>query len=226
MPDDRAAPSAPADEAAARAADHAGIDRLIDRLVPSLVAQLGTLNVGELEVREGDWRIRLRRPIGAGPNLGRRATDRPGGRAHPGGDSLGAPAPARPAHATPGTPAPGGSPGGSADPDLAASGQGRADGHDGPVIGDGHDPARVPMATSPAVGIFQPGPKAVAGTRVRAGDRLGVVEMLGIPHDVAAPVDGIVIGVLADAGTVVEYGQELVQVEPAVIAPALVAEAR
>ena len=74
-------------------------------------------------------------------------------------------------------------------------------------------PARI--ATSPAVGVFQPGPTAVGGTRVRAGDRLGVVDMLGVPQEVVAPVDGIVIGVIVDAGTAVEYGQELVQLEAA-----------
>jgi biotin carboxyl carrier protein len=68
------------------------------------------------------------------------------------------------------------------------------------------------------VGVFPPGPKAVAGTRVRAGDRLGVVDMLGVPQEVVAPLDGIVVGVIVDGGTAVEYGQELVHLEPAVAA--------
>jgi biotin carboxyl carrier protein len=75
-----------------------------------------------------------------------------------------------------------------------------------------------PVATSPAVGVFQPGTKTVSGTRVRAGDRLGVVDMLGVPQEVVAPIDGIVVGVIVDAGTAVEYGQELVRLEPAVAA--------
>ena len=53
--------------AAQRAADHAGIARLADALVPALVARLSTANLGEVEVREGDWHVRVRRPSGGGP---------------------------------------------------------------------------------------------------------------------------------------------------------------
>ena len=45
-----------------RAADHAAIDRLSTELLPALIAKLGATGLGELEVREGDWRVRLRRP--------------------------------------------------------------------------------------------------------------------------------------------------------------------
>ncbi|HEX9550657.1 MAG TPA: biotin/lipoyl-containing protein [Candidatus Limnocylindrales bacterium] len=86
------------------------------------------------------------------------------------------------------------------------------------VPGGGASRAAGQIATSPAVGVFQPGPRAVAGTRVRAGDPIGVVDMLGVPQEVVAPVDGIVIGVIVDGGTAVEYGQELVQLQPAVAA--------
>ncbi|MEW5990680.1 MAG: biotin/lipoyl-containing protein, partial [Chloroflexota bacterium] len=212
-----------------RAADHAAIDRLAGTLVPALIAKLGTLNVGELEVREGDWHVRLRRPPGAGISYGRRATDRPS-RAHPGHEQHGhAPASPeahramRPAGGT-STAASNGS-GGSADPGLAAVGPGRTAGGaaatighaaTGPTAGDGSRGASpASIATSPAVGVFQPGPRAVAGTRVRAGDRLGVVDMLGVPQEVVAPFDGIVVGVIVDAGTAVEYGQELIHLEPA-----------
>ncbi len=53
--------------AAQRAADHAGIARLADALVPALVVKLGTANLGEVEIREGDWHVRVRRPAGVGP---------------------------------------------------------------------------------------------------------------------------------------------------------------
>jgi biotin carboxyl carrier protein len=220
VPDDRDAARDSLRDDAARAADHAGIDRLIDGLVPALVAKLGTLDVGELEVREDDWKVRLRRPAGAGATYGRRATDRGAGRSHPGVETLGAPAHGRPVH--PASAHPG--QGGGAGPALAAVGPGREDGShgaEGPAGSDGHGPAAGGaqatrhVATSPAVGVFQPGPKAVGGTRVRAGERLGVVDMLGIPQDVVAPADGIVIGVVVEGGTAVEYGQELVHVEPA-----------
>ncbi|MEX1169807.1 MAG: hypothetical protein WEE50_06675, partial [Chloroflexota bacterium] len=54
---------------------------------------------------------------------------------------------------------------------------------------------------------------ARAGTRVRAGDRLGMVDMLGVPQEVVAPTDGLVGASLVEAGEAVEYGQELVVIE-------------
>ena len=205
---------------AAHAADHAGIGRLIDGLVPALVAKLGTLNVGELEVRQDGWRVRLQRPPGAGPLYGRRVSDRTGQRSHPGHETLGAPAAPK---ATPSVGAAthaGGSNGTGASL-LSAVGPGRSTDHADRTDGGDREAAeertvrRGPIATSPAVGVFQPGPKAVGGTRVRTGDRLGVVDMLGIPQDVLAPADGIVIGVIVEGGTAVEYGQELVHIEAA-----------
>lgn len=207
-------------DAATRSADHAGIHRLVDALVPALIAKLGTLNVGELEVREGDWRIRLRRPAGAGPTYGRRATDRPS-RAHPGheqhGHAPGAPEPHRTVRASHAAGTPGDqSTNGSSGPSLAPVGPGRS-GDAGPDREATEGGALTRIATSPAVGVFQPGPRAVGGTRVRAGDPLGVVDMLGVPQEVVSPVDGIVVGVIVDAGTAVEYGQELVHLEIATL---------
>ena len=69
------------------------------------------------------------------------------------------------------------------------------------------------VATSPAVGIYQPRAEARAGTKVRAGDRLGMVDMLGVPQEVVAPTDGLVGASLVEAGEAVEYGQELVVIE-------------
>ena len=107
----------------------------------------------------------------------------------------------------------------------------RVDGAEHSFNGSGRDPSRGPgghtpvterrgsgdphraVATSPAVGVFQPRPDARPGSRVRAGDRLGVVDMLGVPQEVVAPADGVVMGVLADAGDAVEYGQDLVALE-------------
>ena len=51
------------------------------------------------------------------------------------------------------------------------------------------------------------------GTRVRAGDRLAFVDVLGVRQEVVSPVDGIVGATLAEAGDAVEYGQELVRLE-------------
>ena len=67
MPDRSSTPRAiaAATHAAARAADHAAIDRLTEELLPALIAKLGATGLGELEVRQGGWRIRLRRPATA-----------------------------------------------------------------------------------------------------------------------------------------------------------------
>ena len=166
--------------AAQRQADHDGLARLSETLVPALVSKLNASGLGELEVREGDWRIRLRRPAGGGQN-GRR-TERPRIGVHlpvvaaPGTGATTAHAPA--AHPAPAAPA--------AEP-------------------------RREVATSPAVGVFRPG--APVGTRVRAGDRIAIVDLLGIPQDVVAPIDGIVAEVLAQGGDAVEYGEEVAVVE-------------
>jgi acetyl-CoA carboxylase biotin carboxyl carrier protein len=161
MPD----PTRPSDRSASqRQADHAGLARLSDTLVPALVQKLNGSGLGELEVREGDWRIRLRRPAGAGTHARR---ERSRGSAH---------APA--AHPSP-RPATAETP---RDPNRAA-------------------------ATSPAVGVFRA--VAATGTRVRQGDRIAVVDLLGIPQDVPAPIDGIVVELLVESGEAVEYGEEV-----------------
>jgi biotin carboxyl carrier protein len=79
--------------------------------------------------------------------------------------------------------------------------------------GDGSADRSRSIATSPAVGIFNPGPRAASGTRVRAGDSLGTVDMLGVPQDIPAPADGIVGQTIVEAGMAVEYGQELIRLE-------------
>ncbi|HYN48151.1 MAG TPA: hypothetical protein VER83_04745, partial [Candidatus Nanopelagicales bacterium] len=63
-----------------RRADHAAIDRLADELLPALVAKLGASGLGELDVREGEWRIRLRMPADARPA---RRSSGPGRVGHP-----------------------------------------------------------------------------------------------------------------------------------------------
>jgi acetyl-CoA carboxylase biotin carboxyl carrier protein len=55
-------PPQDADASSQRAEDHANIDRLADELLPALIAKLAATGLGELEVREGDWKVRLRRP--------------------------------------------------------------------------------------------------------------------------------------------------------------------
>jgi acetyl-CoA carboxylase biotin carboxyl carrier protein len=197
-----------------RLADHAAIDRLADDLVPALIAKLSATGLGEIEVGEGAWTIRVRRPADGAPgSQTRRSSDR-SSRAQPGHAGHGHPAggfeghrSARETRPVSGAqlvssngsgPAPGGATAGSA-------GRGSGDGSD----------AHRSIATSPAVGIFQPRPEARAGTRVRSGDRLGAVDMLGVPQEVVAPADGIVGASLVEPGEAVEYGQELIVIEHA-----------
>jgi biotin carboxyl carrier protein len=186
-----------------RKADHAGIARLADELLPALIAKLGTTHLGELEVREGEWQVRLRRPYGVAPGEGRRATDK-ASRSQPGHEGHG--------H-------------GRAAPEGHRGSKGSGGSSNG--TGGREDAERSrSTATSPAVGIFQPGSRAASGTRVRAGDSLGSVDVLGVPQDVLAPVDGIVGATIVEAGTAVEYGQELIRIELATPAtPAAPAEA-
>jgi acetyl-CoA carboxylase biotin carboxyl carrier protein len=161
----------PERDEAARLADHAQIEGLADELLPALIAKLGASGLAELEVREGDWKVRLRRsadgsPPGAKSSTGRSARPASGHLDH-----------AHPAAADP-----------PADPYRAA-------------------------ATSPAVGIYHVRPEITSGSRVRAGDRIASVDVLGIPQDVVTPVNGIVGAGLVENGDAVEYGQELVWIE-------------
>jgi acetyl-CoA carboxylase biotin carboxyl carrier protein len=177
---------------AERAADHAAIDRLSGELLPALVAKLGATGLGELEVREGAWRVRLRRPgpgtaSGHGPGVPasreRRPAERPpADRGEHAGDR-----PARSGHHQDGPPARG---------------------------------VERSVATSPAVGIYRPRTDLTVGDRVRAGDRLGAVDMLGVAQEVLAPVDGLVGASLAESGDAVEYGQELLVIEAVTVGPA------
>jgi biotin carboxyl carrier protein len=190
----------PEGRGADRRSDHEAIARLADDLLPALIAKLSTTQLGELEVREGAWTVRLRRPYGVGPGEGRRVTDKPS-RTQPGHEGHG--------H-------------GRAGGGAASAATNGSSPRSGSRDGDG-DRSRT-IAQSPGVGIFHPGPKAASGTRVRAGDAIGSVDVLGVRQDVTAPADGIVGQTLVEAGTAVEYGQELIRLE--LTAPAAAGEGR
>src|SRR3954451_20142076 len=63
-------------EPAERAADHAAIERLADDLVPALIAKLSASGLGEIEIGEDAWTIRVRRPAEGAGGQNRRASDR------------------------------------------------------------------------------------------------------------------------------------------------------
>ena len=180
---------------AERAADHATIASSIDELLPALIAKLGATGLAELEIREDALRVRLRRPAD-GIALDRRVGDRSIRSERPRGAGSAIAAP----HV----------------PGLTPVGPGR-EMREVRSVADGRDASRMDgartVATSPAVGIYHPRAEARAGTRVRAGDRLGTVDMLGVPQEVVAPVDGLVGASLVETGDAVEYGQDLVIIE-------------
>jgi biotin carboxyl carrier protein len=69
--------------------------------------------------------------------------------------------------------------------------------------------------TSPAVGYFGFADGLGPGLQVEKGDALGHVDMLGVRHDVRAPRRGTVRHLVAEAGEPVEYGQVVIELEPA-----------
>jgi acetyl-CoA carboxylase biotin carboxyl carrier protein len=146
---------------------HETISRLAEEVVPTLIDRLANSDLGELEVREGGWRIRLRRLMNGA------AADAPHGADH---QTIG-PAPSYP-------PAPSSPP--------------------APVRG---------LVTSPGVGYFTPRSGVEAGAKVRAGDPLGHIDVLGVRHDVVSPVDGTLRSFDAEPGQAVEYGQPIARVE-------------
>lgn len=68
---------------------------------------------------------------------------------------------------------------------------------------------------SPAVGFFVYADGLGPGLAVAKGDALGHVEMLGVRHDVRAPRGGTVRNLVAESGEAVEYGQVIVELDPA-----------
>jgi acetyl-CoA carboxylase biotin carboxyl carrier protein len=178
-PHDAAADERASDE---RAADHAEIDRLTEELLPALIAKLGATGLGELEVREGGWRVRLRRPAdGQAPTRPRRSAERSAGERPERSQERSSERPTRTLHRPLEA--------------KTARTQSRA------------------VATSPAVGIYRPRADLPVGARVRAGDRVGAVDILGVAQEVVAPVDGILGSSLVESGDAVEYGQEILVIE-------------
>jgi biotin carboxyl carrier protein len=194
-----------------RRADHEAIDALANELIPALIAKLGASGLGEIEVREGDWKVRLRRPADGAATAGGRRSGR-SATAQPVRPALTPVGPGRgPAEAT-SDEADVRATGATIEPDLEL-------GESVEVPVRTRDPFRS-IATSPAVGFFQPRPGIVPGARVRAGDPIGSIDVLGVPTEVVAPADGIVGASLVEPGEAVEYGQELVWVELLSGAPA------
>ena len=208
---DQTALELPTDEATATAAalevptsaDALAIERLVDEILPLLIARF----------RPAGW--------ASSRSVARAGTCASGGRSMswprwPAAPPRGPPRPAAEA----GRPAPGrrrpeGMPRPVAAPDhrraWPRSGPGR------PLDGHGAASATATssiVATSPGVGYFTTRDGIATGSQVRGGDVLGHVDVLGVRQEVVAPGDGIVARLMAEAGEAVEYGQDLVRLEP------------
>jgi biotin carboxyl carrier protein len=164
--------------------DHEAIARLADDLLPALIAKLAASGLGEIEVRQGGWKARLRMPAtvdesrkSAGKAVEGHAGHGPSGR----GSAVHSRPEERDRHSN--------------------SDEQAADEH-----------SRI-AAKSPAVGVYNPRSDLAVGMRVRSGERIGQVNVLGVNQDVVSPVDGVIGSSLAESGEAVEYGQELVRIE-------------
>jgi biotin carboxyl carrier protein len=188
----RAAPQiSDADQAIETRRDHEAIARLTDEILPALIAKLAASGLGEIEVRQGTWKARLRMPATVDESRGGvRVAESHAGHAHAGL--------------------------------TYAPGLVRLEERDRRLVSDeavAEEPSRI-TAKSPAVGIYQPRRDLSVGMRVRSGDRIGTVDVLGVSQDVVSPVDGVIGSSLAEAGEAVEYGQDLIRIElPEAAAP-------
>jgi acetyl-CoA carboxylase biotin carboxyl carrier protein len=149
------------------------IGRLADEVVPTLIERLLKSDLGELEVRENGWRVRVRRPLvdGAAPAA---AAVRPAGQRQP-----------HPVMAA----------------GASASGQAAL-----------RDTQRG-LVSSPAVGYFAPRNGVEVGAKLRSGDLLGYIDVLGVRQDVVSPIDGALKQFDVESGQAVEYGQPIARVE-------------
>lgn len=159
------------------------IARLAADTLPRLIERMTKSELGELEVREDGWRIRLRRPVAlaaeAGISAGASAADR--------------------------TRAAGSGLAGGAHPERSSSAP-RSSSPGRLVMDRG-------MISSPAVGYFSARDGVSNGTNVRSGDVLGHVDVLGVRQEVVAPIDGILGGLEVESGQAIEYGQRIARVE-------------
>lgn len=76
-------------------------------------------------------------------------------------------------------------------------------------------PDEAHAVTAPAVGYFLFADGLGPGLAIEKGDALGYVDVLGVRHDVRAPRSGTVRNLVAESGEAVEYGQVVIEIEPA-----------
>lgn len=83
---------------------------------------------------------------------------------------------------------------------------------------EAHAPSAPPeprWIAAPMVGIFHPAePPVQEGTRVEAGQIVGMIESMKLMNDICSEESGIVQEVLIEPGMPVEYGQPLFALAP------------
>lgn len=90
----------------------------------------------------------------------------------------------------------------------------------GPAAAEGTEAGNRTVVASPLVGTFyrapEPGapPFVEAGSRVKAGDVLCIVEAMKVLNQVKSETGGVVVGIKAENGKPVEFGQALFVIEP------------
>ena len=84
-----------------------------------------------------------------------------------------------------------------------------------PPAGSSPPPDETHAVSSPAVGYFLFSDGLGPGLAIEKGDALGYVDVLGVRHDVRAPRSGTVRNLVAESGEAVEYGQVVIEIEPA-----------
>jgi biotin carboxyl carrier protein len=196
------------------------LERLANEVVPLLIARLADSRLGELEIRDGDWRVRVRRErgtralaatsqAGGGP-ASAHGRERHAARRDPASEP--APSGSRPrAAALPGRI---GTPSGNGEnAGLEPVGPGPARDAAGGGRGAHPDEARRIVARAPAVGYYTPADGLSTGKIVALDDVIGQIDVLGVRQAVVAPAAGIVSRLMAQAGEAVEYGQELLQID-------------
>jgi acetyl-CoA carboxylase biotin carboxyl carrier protein len=158
------------------------IASLTAETLPRLIERLMRSELGELEVRENGWRIRLRRANGVSG-----ATDSQPGESRDRGRLSSV---------------------------SASTGhQERAVGQRGVSVRRAESDRGV--VTSPAVGYFVAREGVSVGSRVRQGDVIGQVDVLGVAQEVVAPVDGAIGSFEVEPGQAIEFGQPVARVEVA-----------
>jgi len=146
--------------------DAAAIDTELIETLAQLVARLG---LSEIEVKKGDFKVRVARQMTA-PLIQQ----------------------------------------GAAPPQAAAAGAQNAV----PTVADGPGTVKSPMVgTAYLRPSLEAAPFVEVGTRVKAGDKVLLVEAMKTFNEILAPRDGTVTGILVEDGQPVEYGQPLLVIE-------------